>query len=248
MSKEFYQTVAAKAGFAGEYEALTEPEIAGATQGGYSIGDEGVFKIVSSRIVQLLLDSPVYIETFQTSAATLRVPSGAIGTNDAEDGRFYFLRNAGTGNITLQKSNGTLIDTLPTGKLFLIIHGDNDTWDTHILNSTGTNTPYHMVLGGKYSNVQLPLTGIGIEIAHTDTILKTFIGRRGVVGNSGTTTIQLEIDGAAIPGATLSWTTSDAAFALKSVPIDQTITAGARISFRLTSAETNGRDIYTVVS
>ena len=103
---------------------------------------------------------------------------------------------------------------------------------------------YQMQLSGKiFSSV----TDIGIEIVGKSTHFTTFRGMRATPGSAGTTTIQLEIDGAAITGATLSWASTDPAYELKEVSISQTIEAGQRISFRTTSAETNARDIYTEI-
>jgi hypothetical protein len=88
------------------------------------------------------------------------------------------------------------------------------------------------------------LTNLGIEISPIVATLVNFRARRATPGVSGTTTIQLEINGAPVGGATLSWTFSDPAFTLQSVVISQAIAVGDRISFRLTSSEVNGEDIY----
>jgi hypothetical protein len=132
MAREFFDTVATKAGLAGEYEALTEAEISAAPGAPYTPGaDVGVFRVVASRVVQLLNGSPIFVETFQTSAATVRVPSGVIATNDAQDGRFYFIKNSSgaTGAITIQKSDGTLLASVRPGTMVQVVHGDNDDWD-----------------------------------------------------------------------------------------------------------------------
>lgn len=131
MAKTFFEVIAGKGGIAGEYEALTEAEIAAAPGAAYTPPEIGNFRVVASRVVQLLADSPIYFETFQTSAATLRVPSGATATNDAEDGRFYFIRNSitATGILTVQDSAGTELGTLNTGDLAIVIHGENNAWD-----------------------------------------------------------------------------------------------------------------------
>lgn len=137
MSKDFFETIVARAGFAGEFEALTETEIAGAPTGAYVPGEEGVWRIVASRTVQLLTDSPLHIRTFQISDATLRVPSGSlpVANHDAQDGRFYFIRNDETasGVITLQKSDGTFLFTMVPGRAVVLAHGDNDDWDVIVV-------------------------------------------------------------------------------------------------------------------
>ncbi|MHA2063656.1 MAG: hypothetical protein ACXABY_04650 [Candidatus Thorarchaeota archaeon] len=169
-AKDFYQLISAKAGFAGEYEALTETEIATAPGSAYTPGnDPGVFRTVPStagRTVQLLDCAPVFIETFQNSDATLRFPSGTIGTNDAEDGRFFFIKNngaAGTdsdGDLFLEKSDGTLVTTLGVGFIGIALHGDNDEWDVAIVNEQGPGTDG---FGGVYrytSNSGVPGGGV----------------------------------------------------------------------------------------
>jgi hypothetical protein len=60
--------------------------------------------------------------------------------------------------------------------------------------------------------------------------------------------VQLELNGSPIGGATLSWTNGDAAFALKSVAISLLVAVGDRLSFRLTSAEVGGEDVFVEVN
>jgi hypothetical protein len=109
---------------------------------------------------------------------------------------------------------------------------------------SGVGTGFQMQLGGRFPTSGLPLINIGSEISPIAATLIRFRARRGVPGVSGTTTIQLEVNGAPVAGATLSWTFSDPAFTLQSVVISQAIVVSDRISFRLTSSEVNGEDIY----
>lgn len=106
-----------------------------------------------------------------------------------------------------------------------------------------TITLYQMQLGNALDVPVLPLSGCGIEIVQTTKTLTTFQARRGTPGTSGTTTIQLELNGVAVIGATLSWTTADGAFALKTVAITLAVVAGDRLSFILSSAEVASQDI-----
>jgi hypothetical protein len=103
-----------------------------------------------------------------------------------------------------------------------------------------------MSLGGRIPSSGLPRTDLGSEISPLIVTLSAFLGRRGTTGTAGTTTVQLEVNGGAVTGATLSWTTSDGAYSLKTTTFTPvTIFAGDRISFRLTSAETNAFDVLT---
>lgn len=104
----------------------------------------------------------------------------------------------------------------------------------------------HMALGGRFSALgALPVTNLGSELISRTKTLSIFRARRGTAGSSGTTTIQLEINGSAVAGATLSWTSADPDYTLQSVTISEAVNAGDRISFRVTSTETgSARDIF----
>ncbi|MGD9728061.1 MAG: hypothetical protein AB7L09_00135 [Nitrospira sp.] len=116
--------------------------------------------------------------------------------------------------------------------------------DVSDVGASSSSAVLEMTLGGELDYPDLPLTNIGTELANIAGTLTTFAARRGVPGSSGTTTIQLEVNGSAIVGATLSWTSADAAFALKTVSISQAVSQNDRVSFRLTAGETGGEDIF----
>lgn len=111
-------------------------------------------------------------------------------------------------------------------------------------NVSQTISLYEFQLGNALDAVALPLVNCGIEIANIVKTLTKFRGRRGTPGTSGTTTVQLELNGAAIVGAVLSWVPGDAAFSLKLVEILVTLAEGDRLSFRLTSAEAGAEDLW----
>jgi hypothetical protein len=106
-----------------------------------------------------------------------------------------------------------------------------------------TGALYQFQVGSQLDAAPLPLSRCGLEIAQAGITLTTFRARRGTPGTSGTTTIQLELNGSAVSGATLSWTPGDAAFSLKSVAIAVAIVAGDQLSFLLSSAEAGAEDI-----
>jgi len=175
-AKDFYQVIAAKAGFAGEYEALVEAEFAAATGAAYSPPEDGVFRVVASRTIQLFCDAPVYIETFQTSAAEVRVPSGTTGaTNDAQDGRIFFFRNASsaTGTLTIADQSGSLLATIDPGESTIILHGENDAWDKLALSGSSGSTGTEAFSGYTNSNSGTFTTWIDLPI---DTELKKSSG------------------------------------------------------------------------
>jgi hypothetical protein len=87
----------------------------------------------------------------------------------------------------------------------------------------------------------------GTEIAAIIQTLTKFRARRVTAGSSGTTTIELEINGITT-GDTLSWTSADPDWTLKSTNISVVVATGDRISFAITSAEGGSpRDIFAEV-
>lgn len=95
----------------------------------------------------------------------------------------------------------------------------------------------------------LPAVNIGPELAGGATTYIDFRARRGSPGSSGTTTIQLELNGSPVGGATLSWASTDPAQTLKSTIIAVPVIAGDRLSFRLLSREGGSpRDIVSEVN
>lgn len=115
---------------------------------------------------------------------------------------------------------------------------------------TGASNTLNMnALGNLAFAGPLPRVNIGPELVGGVTTFVDFRARRGVPGSSGTTTIQLELNGTPIVGATLSWTPADAAFSLKTVVISVAVVAGDRLSFRLNSREGGSpQDIYAEVN
>lgn len=123
-----------------------------------------------------------------------------------------------------------------------ITSGNPGTWA--LMGGSGI-TPYQMELTGKFNSVPvIPFTTVGVEIISVAGTLTNFRARRGVAGSAGTTTIQLEKNGVAVVGATLSWLFTDPGFTLKSVVTSVVVAIGDYLSFRLTAKETNGEDIF----
>jgi len=113
---------------------------------------------------------------------------------------------------------------------------------------SGQGTVYQFEIGQELDAFDIPFLNAASEIVSSAKTLTTFSGRRAVPGSAGTTTVQLELNGAPIGGAILSWTPVDLAFALKTVAISVSIVAGDRLSIRLTSAETGGEDVFAEAS
>lgn len=145
-------------------------------------------------------------------------------------------------------------DAFGAGSSTIILNdGTNDIDQTQIdtfLNSTDTVETLFLAIGGSLNSAgTLPVTGLGSDLVMVNRTFTQLRGRRGVVGTSGTTTIQLENDGTPVGGATLSWTSSDAAFTLKTATISTVTMPGTRLSLRLTAVEGgNPQDIFVEVN
>lgn len=148
----------------------------------------------------------------------------------------------------------TTDDVFGAGSSTLIINdGTNDVAQAQVsmfMTSVETIEVLFLAIGGSLNSAgTLPVTGLGSELSLVNKEFTQIRGRRGVVGDSGTTTIQLENDGIAVGGATLSWTSSDIAFALKTNTISTVAVPGTRLSLRLTAVEGGDpQDIYVEVN
>lgn len=112
------------------------------------------------------------------------------------------------------------------------------------IDALGVAAPtFQMTIGGCLAAATLPLSKAGIEVAQKPATLIRLQARRGTPETSGTTTIQLEINGTPVVGSDLSWTSADAADALKSVVISQAVALGDQVSLRLTAAGVDAEDI-----
>jgi len=128
--KEIVQTIKAFGGAALNYIDILESDFAAAAGAAYTPPELGTFRRVGgSRIIQFLKNIPGVIETFQTSAATIRLPSGLVATNDALDGRQIWIKNSGTGNVTVEDHLGNNLDDIEDGVLAFAAHKDNDNWE-----------------------------------------------------------------------------------------------------------------------
>ena len=177
MAKNIYDTIVSVGGFAGEYEALTEVEISDTPGAPYAPPEEFEnFRVVAARTVQLLGGSPIFFETFQTSACTLKLPCGTIGINDAQDGRLYFFRNSGTGIVTLETcgvgtSPVTIIKLLRSGNITIVLHGDNDQWNAIRIDDSGAAYRYSNNNGIPNGGTRYLRTGQGVRCSAVGDIL-----------------------------------------------------------------------------
>ena len=130
--KPFYSLVRTFGGIALEYKDIIEAEFAATAGIAYVPPETGITRrIVAARTLQILSDCPVVVETFQTSAAAIRLPANTVSdiTNDAGDGRMFMFKNSGTGDISLYDWTGVLLLTIKAGIIILCFGNANDTWD-----------------------------------------------------------------------------------------------------------------------
>jgi hypothetical protein len=129
---------------------------------------------------------------------------------------------------------------------------NSSTFWEHLFGDSGGagngTTGIDMAVTGELNNAgTLPVVRLGSEVAGKALVLTSFRGRRDVAGLSGTTTIQLEVNGIVVPGAILSWLSTDSDLTLKTALISESIVPGDLISFRLISRELNASNIFAEV-
>jgi hypothetical protein len=132
LSREQYSHLRTFGGISLEYLSLVETDFTATAGSAYSPPERGDFRrIAGSRQIQLLQDSPGVIESFQTSQAELFLPANTTSdsTNDAGDGRLYFVKNSGTGSLLIKDYLGTTLWTVNEVGSILVVGNDNNNWD-----------------------------------------------------------------------------------------------------------------------
>ena len=131
--KDFYANIRTKGGISLAYEDLIETDFAAVAGAPYSPPEEGIYRRIDvTRAIQLLSDSPVVIETFQTSAGEVRLPANTASesTDDAGDGRLFFFKNSGVGSVTIKDYTATTtVFVLPPGICLFIVGNALNNWD-----------------------------------------------------------------------------------------------------------------------
>jgi hypothetical protein len=133
MAKEYYQLIRSFGGLSLEYSSVSESFFAGASGAAYTPPERGdLRRIAGARQVQLLSDAPGVIETFQTSATgDLFLPANtfADNTNDAGNGRIFFIKNSGTTALTVKDYLGTSLKIIYPGLTTLFFGNNLNNWD-----------------------------------------------------------------------------------------------------------------------
>ena len=147
--KEYYSLLRTSGGLALQYQDLIESDFAASNGSAYSPPEAGTFRRINvSRCIQILADAPGILETFQTSSAELRLPANTITvlTDDAGNGRLFFIKNSGVGNLVIKDYLGVTLFTLYNGIHIIVTGNQNNNWDFYFTASNiyfdPTGTPY----------------------------------------------------------------------------------------------------------
>ncbi len=127
--------------------------------------------IYKSAISMRALDSGIYIFT-GTSAATFSLPNTNVSEYDAADGRFFFIKNEGTADLTVNSNSGNFFLNASVSSLVLtpgqgyILAPDNAyyavfaTHNADPLQAATASAPAHRV-GGVYFDTTLNKLRVG---------------------------------------------------------------------------------------
>jgi len=133
MAKEFYELVRSYGGVSLEYAKIEESDFSATAGSAYSPPEENADyrRIAGDRQIQLLGSCPGVVETFQTASGEIFLPANTVAqdTNDAGDGRIFFMKNSGSGSIEIKDYQGNGLHVLESGFCILTLGNDANTWD-----------------------------------------------------------------------------------------------------------------------
>jgi len=135
MAKEFYQLIRSFGGLSLEYSSISESDFAESSGTAYTPPERGDYRrITGSREIQLLSDAPGVIETFQTSASgDLFLPANTVAdnTNDAGNGRLFFVKNSGTQDLGIKDYLGNSLQVMPADTVVIAVGNEANNWDIY---------------------------------------------------------------------------------------------------------------------
>lgn len=152
--REVYQNTRFFGGISLEYIELTEFDFIASPGSAYTPPERGDYRrIAGSRQIQLLMDAPGVVETKQLSAVELFLPANTIldSTNDAGNGRLFYLKNSGTGNVVIKDYLGNTLWTIREFGIVIVVGNDNGNWDFYF---TAKNIAFEPVAPITATNVQ----------------------------------------------------------------------------------------------
>lgn len=190
MSNEFYSLARTYGGLSLEYADVKESDFASAAASAYSPSERGDFRRVDgTRKIQLLMECPGVVESFQTSAGTIVLPANDVSTatNDAGDGRLFFFRNSGTGAIAIEDYFGSSLHSVPASTTIIIIGNTANTWDFIAPSVTTFNTPSTQLVDQANAQGVSPDSSRADHIHSIPTATPTDVGSANAQGIATTT-------------------------------------------------------------
>lgn len=142
MAKEFYQLIRSFGGLSLEYTSIQESDFSDTAGTAYTPPERGEFRRIDvDRSIQLLQDCPGVVETFQTTVGSIHLPANTFSesTNDAGNGRVFYLKNSGSSSILIKDYLGNTLYTLNKNKYVQILSNNNNLWDFYDSNQTKFN-------------------------------------------------------------------------------------------------------------
>lgn len=133
MAKEFYQLIRSFGGLSLEYASISESDFSDTAGAAYTPPERGELRrITGDREIQLLSDAPGVVESFQTLApGYLYLPANTVAndTNDAGNGRLFFVKNSGTQDLYIKDYLGNQLQRMPTDTVVIVVGNDAGNWD-----------------------------------------------------------------------------------------------------------------------
>jgi len=135
MSRDFYQLLRTFGGISLEYQRLEEADFTKTAGSSYIPPERGSFRRSDGvRRLQLLSEAPGVIESFQSSTSCeLRLPANTVAfdTNDAGDGRLFFIKNSGTTDLLVNDYLGNTLQIMPPSTVIQAVGNDSNNWDIY---------------------------------------------------------------------------------------------------------------------
>ena len=188
MGKNFYQLIRSYGGISLEYISLQESDFAASAGTDYNPPERGDFRRISgNRQIQLLGDAPGVVETFHTDdIGELFLPANTVAesTNDAGNGRIFFIKNSGSKQLILKDYLGTSLDTLEAGVYRLVLGNNQNNWDIADFNLTALDNN-----SLEYTNIQTINFGNNLDVT-LDSYGKITVSNTLYTGPQGYTGLQ----------------------------------------------------------
>jgi len=167
MGTDYASLIRSFGGLALEYVSITETDFASVAGTAYVPPERGTYRrITGARQIQILQDCPGVIETFQSSLGELFLPCNNVGNdNDAGDGRIFFLKNSGSGTITVKDYVGNTVFVVQQAGHVIIVGNDNNNWDY-----------YFDASGIKYTPDGIIFTSDNVQ----DAIYESYVKSKGI--------------------------------------------------------------------